>query len=576
MATMIPPILPKKNVSPGERAIFLRLRDDPLTEGWIVLHSLDIADHRQQIFGEIDFVIIVPAKGVVCLEVKSHTRIQRVDGIWYYGNKLQPDVRGPFKQASEAMHSIRKYITAKQPNLSRIIFWSAAAFPFAPFNIESTEWHSWQVIDSQTFRSRSIGSTILSILENARTFLSTKSTAQWFDTNQVMPDASQSQTLVNLLRPNFEFFESPHSRAERLEEELKYYTSEQLSALDAMQENPRVIFQGPAGTGKTMLAIEAARRSAEANRKVLFLCYNSLLGTYLSKQTKALQPLVTTRTLHSHMLKVAGMSISQQDHKFWSEQLPLAAIDKLLENTDDAYLYDELIIDEAQDILHEPYLDFLDLSLQGGLAFGRWRLFGDFEKQAIFGSSILPLDAFRTQRGGNASVYSLRANCRNVPRIVSLVHLLGGLSPHYSRILRPDNLIEPEYKFYKNPSEQREILIQVLEQLTREGFSYKDIVVISPRSDKLCAAASITTRPWKERLRPYSTNIQSAIRYSSIHAYKGMESPAVVVTDIDQIGTEQAQALLYIALTRSFHRLVLLINTQIQMEMLNMLVSSSH
>jgi hypothetical protein len=54
-----------------------------------------------------------------------------------------------------------------------------------------------------------------------------------------------------------------------------------------------------------------------------------------------------------------------------------------------------------------------------------------------------------------------------------------------------------------------------------------------------------------------------------------MEAPAVIVTDIEQIGTEQAQALFYVAITRSFHRLILLMHTDTQYEILSSLASTS-
>jgi hypothetical protein len=43
-----------------------------------------------------------------------------------------------------------------------------------------------------------------------------------------------------------------------------------------------------------------------------------------------------------------------------------------------------LVIDEAQDLLEDEYLDVLDLLVKGGLAGGRWAFFGDFERQAIY------------------------------------------------------------------------------------------------------------------------------------------------------------------------------------------------
>ena len=44
-----------------ELKVFNSLKDCPLAKDWIVLHSLDLANHTSQISGEADFVIIIPA-----------------------------------------------------------------------------------------------------------------------------------------------------------------------------------------------------------------------------------------------------------------------------------------------------------------------------------------------------------------------------------------------------------------------------------------------------------------------------------------------------------------------------------
>ncbi|MDY6994487.1 MAG: NERD domain-containing protein, partial [Pseudomonadota bacterium] len=68
MAIMYPPSISAGTKSPGEIDIFEKMKYDPLTTDWVVLHSLDIAEHKRQIEGEADFVIIIPNKGVLCLE----------------------------------------------------------------------------------------------------------------------------------------------------------------------------------------------------------------------------------------------------------------------------------------------------------------------------------------------------------------------------------------------------------------------------------------------------------------------------------------------------------------------------
>src|SRR3972149_10176290 len=107
MARMYPPSVFSGTKSPGEVEVFGRLRDDPVPPSWTLLHSLDIASHRSQLVGEADFVIIVPSMGVLCLEVKGCLSVRREQGAWFYGTDPVADRRGPFRQAAEAMHSVR-------------------------------------------------------------------------------------------------------------------------------------------------------------------------------------------------------------------------------------------------------------------------------------------------------------------------------------------------------------------------------------------------------------------------------------------------------------------------------------
>lgn len=563
MARMIPADIYAECPSRGERELFHRLRDSPDTRDWIVLHSLDIANHRKQISSEIDFVCIIPGKGVLCVEVKACKEVNRREGKWFYGaHDVRGDVRGPFKQASEAMHSLRSRIVARRPDFSRIVFWSCVIFTDCKFASQSEEWHPWQVIDTSHFISRPINMTLERILDLARAHLTTCQTATWFYPGSPEPYKEQADALANLLRPDFEFYESPKAQATRRAEELKRYTTEQLTALDAMEANPRVAFAGPAGTGKTLLAIEAARRAASDGRHVLFACYNSSLGRWLERETEDIHPRVRTSTLHKQMLAVSGMSNADIEDRaeFWSDDLPSKAIESLLGDASEEHVYDEIILDEAQDILRANYLDFLDLSLKGGLAAGRWRFFGDFEKQAIYDAANLSLDEAIAKRVGHAPIFSLRVNCRNTPRVAELVHLLGGLAPGYSRVLRPDDGGEPKLLYYRNAGEQQALLVRQLEGLEKSGFTGSDVAVLSTRAGNASAASQMNVSPWKERLRPLVAATSGQIGYSSIHAFKGLEAGAIIVTDVENISGATATALFYIAVTRALHRLTILVH----------------
>jgi hypothetical protein len=560
--------------SPGEREIFFRLKNSQDIDDWVVLHSLDMALHVRRISGEADFVILAPQLGILCIEVKACTRLRRNDQGWWYGNDPSPDPRGPFRQASEAMHTIRQHIVKVRPDLSNIVCWSAVVFPYVDFSVHSDEWHDWQIIDARRFRSGALSDLLRRVLLRARSYLHQKS-SPWFRIDDQRPTFKQISEIASLLRPSFEVFASPKIRAREVERELKRYTTEQYGALDALATNPRVIFTGPAGTGKTLLAIEAARRSASLGNRVLFLCFNRYLAQWLSDQTSTISPQVTVSTLHRYMLSVCDLSNppNERGQVFWEAELPVMALGALLEAPSEANHYDELVVDEAQDILRPDYLDVLDVSLRGGLSSGRWRLFGVFEKQSLYTTGEdNPIGVLR-QRAAASVEFSLRNNCRNPPRIACLAHLLGRLAPDYTKVLRPDNGVEPDLLYYQDAADQRRLLISQLQVCFDEGIRPDEVVVLSCRGDQYSIANSLLASPWP--LRSFQDRTVRDVGYCSIHAFKGLEARAVILTDINELTPSGTADLFYIGVTRAVERLTLLVNQAARGSIINALLHGS-
>lgn len=566
---MIPPLFCPTNPSDGERKIFDLLRDDPLTNSWTVLHSQDIAQHIKQVVGEADFVVLIPGKGVLCLEVKGHRRVRREGGAWFLG-RGDPDYRGPFKQAAEASNSILKRVKMRSQAFGKTPFTWAVVFPFvaAVERFATDEWQPWQLVTADNLQHATIGKILGDIIDAERRRLTEVETARWFQLEVNALTFAERDALADLLRPDFELCETSRSAKKRRAEELHHYTEEQFGALDAMEVNEHVIFEGPAGTGKTVLALEAARREAVAGRRVLLLCFNKLLADWLREEVRSFGVPVTVRTLHSLLCEITKENASNPDSSdFWERELPNRALEMLLDD-DAKWEFDVLIIDEAQDILRESYLDVLECMVRNGWHGGRWRMFGDFAFQAIYDNPDWGLAELQ-RRAPFTARYSLRINCRNTPRIIEFVNLLARPIPGYSRALRPNTGSDPTVRYFSN-KRQVQVLAESLNELLDDGFTESEIVVLSAVVDSCALEAAQTTLSGV--LTPLSTRLPAGkVGYSTVHAFKGLDRPAVVLTDVEDIVSERARMLFYTAISRATDRLIILVNERAKPQVIDVI-----
>lgn len=547
------------------------LTQDPNAAGWTVLHSLDLADHVRATQGEADFVVLIPNEGILVIEVKSHKSVRFTEQGWWLGNDPEPDRRGPFKQASEALHSIRKYLDQRGLSKSCPLV-SAVIFTSAPFQITSSEWHAWQVLDKQGLHARAISANFLKIIHTAREFFASRN-LPWMRDGV---DASEERLgrIVQTLRPRFEVLASPSERRRQLEEGLMQCTEQQFRILDDAGTNPRLLVTGLAGTGKTTLAIEVVRREkvARPESTVGFFCFNKLLGRVLAKECFSLGEGIRLGSFHSWMLEFSGIKptadrVGKSD--FWNRELPEECVSKLTAPGMPSGFLDLLVLDEAQDLFIDAYLDIFDLLLKGGLERGRWRFFGDFERQDIFAQGAIKRDEFYQIRvDERCAVQTLSENCRNTQEISAALTIHARVKPGYSKVLREDTRHDPEILFYNDRNDQSQSVLSLLDGYLAEGFKPSEIVLLSPHKDTCLAKALASAPPWKGRLKEYGDDPKT-VTFSTIHAFKGLEAPVVIITDIESLSSPRDFDILCIGMSRALHRLAVLCQDNLKKEVEN-------
>lgn len=566
MAHLIPPDYPP-GTSPGEVLVFDALRNPSAGAGWTVLHSLHLPEHVRQIEGEADFVVLMPGLGILCVEVKSHLRADYVDGAWYLGESAGPDYRGPFRQAEMAARSVKKKVVSALPAAANLLFWPAVVFTHCIPAVRwaTGEWHSWQLLTSADLDREGIDTLLEAMMRRAREHVAQADQARWFDPSSPRPSKTDCDHIRRVLRPDVHFLPSTSSIRQRRRDEIRKFTEEQLEVIDGLDGvNERALIEGPAGTGKTVLAFEEARRASALGSRTALLCFNQQLAAHLRSEGHDFRLAgVDISTFHALLRTVAGETgPAPAGSGYWQRELPDRALTMLVET---GPRYDFLIIDEAQDLAVPGYLDVMDALLEGELSGGCWRMFGDFERQAIYNAGSEDPVAEILRRSSGVARFKLRRNCRNTPRVAEYVVRLGGLDPGYSRVLRPDCGPEgtPKTSFCASDADQERILLETLAEFQSSGeFAAEDIVVLSPALES--CARRLATAGTGAPLVALPDRREGASSYGTVAAFKGLEAPAVILTDVEEVATPQAQRLFYVAVSRATDRLRVLARDGLQ------------
>jgi hypothetical protein len=482
---------------------------------------------------EADFLIAHPDRGILVVEVKGGLiRYDPKTDAWF-SNDVRLE-QSPFAQVQRTRYRLHDVLKASSARGVEYPLGEAVAFPDAdvrPGDLPPGELPE-RVIDAGDLED----------VEPAvvRTF----ETFGLHDKREVFGRPGVN-ALTATVAGSIEIKRSLSGQIAETEAALIRLTENQYEILDALDGNQRLLVVGGAGTGKTLLAIEQARRLAAQGFRVLVTCFNQPLGVHLAGQLRAIG---RVEALHFHGICTRWASDAGLDHErrpdesaehYYDERAP-----ELLTQAADllARRVDAVLVDEAQDFLPD-WLDALELLLddRGGIMF----LFAD-ENQAIYRRGFA--------QPANFLRYRLTANLRNS---ASIHHLLVGHFGEQSVAKGPAG-VEVSVRTWSGERELRHEISSLLTRLREHGVPGEAITVLTGRSTANSRfRRDDTVGSFRLCANPKRSN---EIRFASVHRFKGLESTVVILCEMEGLNQSAARSLWYTGLSRARSALILLVH----------------
>lgn len=550
MARLIPSFFDDRTPS-GERDVFNMLAAGP--DEWVALHSLDLAPWNRGLRTEIDFVVMVPDTGVLCLEVKSHDSISFENGQWH-----PPEIRrSPFKQASDGRHTFYRRLRELAPQFQHVPVVHCCIFTHARFDVSpNLSVPSRELMDARLFRSFATGDAFCSDVK-ARMRSSIGAEENLRPLTRPL-SAAQIEAMIGLCLPVQKRRPGAREDIQRRQQDIeRLLRVQQKPVLQLTALNDRVVVGGAAGTGKTLIAMEVARRAAESGRRTGLVCFNQLVGDWIREQIQrrgAAPPnLIAGRAIRI-MAEMTGITIPKDPPlRYWDHELPERLEDRLTDpDFRFAAQFDYLVVDEAQDLLARPSLwECLTGFLDGGVAGGSYCLLGDFENQVLGERQAMDELLVDIHAAGTPATYRLSENCRNY-RIVgeSAVRLSGFAKDVYSGYMRSGGGFQNyDITFYADEREQQGQLARWIKEFRSQGYKPGEITILSFRTSDDCAAARLAATGFK--LRPAWQHTADCTAYTSVQAFKGMENKVIILTDVFLGEPHFHRHLFYTGMTRA-------------------------
>ena len=536
MARIISSVESNQIENRGERAVFTALEQYLPNHLLAFYHLPFLREHAiggNLVDGEIDFLVLDQQRGVLlAVEVKQGSISRRMVAnkpVWYQ-NEHQMD-EDPWSQAKKNKYALLDWLYGRlncNKEALPLSHGHAVLLPDVHSDIQS----STPDMTADVALTWSTGEQLASRIDQC--------CEAWQMKGHREPSENQIDQVRQILMPSFVYGNTLRDRIGVERRELIDNTEQLNQLLEFIGNRRQARVAGCAGAGKTMLAVAKAKELAAQGKTVLILVYNTGIAGYLTDHLKA-TPTIRVQTLGVFCrwcCERAGIEIPEMplgDSVAWwnqaSQMLETALTVKPAE-------YDALIVDEAQDFQCTVWLA-LEKAIKPD---GWYYIFYDLEQNVFGGDLQFPIEE---------PPFLLLRNCRSTQTIVSAVNELTGLTLVPRANLAVGAPVRTESA--PTPAQRRKLLGKVLHDwIKKEGLTENQIVVLGGHSLKhTCMEDHAKAGSFEIVERGVAA--PGVIPFYTYMAFKGCESDAVILLDVDVNDKRWNKYGLYTAMTRARH-----------------------
>ncbi len=544
MAIMIPERPKDSDLRSNEVSMFKALENLP--NDYYVFHSFQIGQIYDNYYteAEMDFLIFHPSKGIIDIEAKNGS-VRYEEGQWYYENGKMMKHGGPIGQAKRNCYELK---TAMELSGFPQLFERVRVVPAVWFPAISEKQLNTMTLSMDMPRQLVLTTEALATPEP---YLDRIFSCKRFDGNETKLSKSDVKHLLNdILSPKLHLVPDVCSEVNLKKIVFRQLLRTQANVLDFLIEQRTAAINGVAGTGKTLIAIERARRLHNRNQQVLFLCFNKYLRDYLENAYGDELRGVKFYTMDGLACKLAGnegdfngsrssrfkilanylsdvyAGMPQKEKSDYLRRFRLAA---------------NIIVDEGQDlgqadIEENQILEKLSQIAQN--AGGSFYIF--YDRLQMIQSSQIP--SVIKEADCKLTLYE---NCRNTENIAQTsFQLVLDRLPEMSKNVVIGN--SPRMYFAENQSGVIFALDESISQLEKDG--YHDIVILTMRTEAKSILADSDRIQEKENRFYYS----GKYLFTTCRKFKGLQADCIILIDFDtETFDKDGRLLFYVGTSRA-------------------------